>query len=453
VIRRLILVVLLAAGSLRASTTVTILHFSDYHAHALPFYTEAGERGGVARAIGFMERQKKTGALVFNGGDMMNRGAPAWSDRYRCTEWAWLNGIVDAMAFGNHDADYGNDELLRCRATIRYPILSANTTGFERSLVFERDGVRIGVFAISGPDFPALVTTARLTFSDPVSAARDVVQTLRGRDRADAVVMIGHETAEDDYRLAAAVPGIDLIFGTHAHLKRTLTKIPGTETWFISPYQYLEYISKVELVFDGHELAGVKGELVPVDASMKPDEEVAARVEKMQAELEADRRYSSLFKPVAKLPKPMSVDELWRLAVDTMRDATKADVALSTRNSFRQPLPAGTLNLDSLRAALPYDNEVVVAELSADDAKKLLSLAAEDTYVSGGIRDSGFGIGRTGGPNPESRMPIRVAVTDYMTSVAAAYRDVFSRAKLTKTGIHVRDAVMRRLGASWPAAP
>ena len=100
---------------------------------------------------------------------MLNLGAPAWSDKYMCVEWPWLNGIVDAMALGNHDPDYGDAELLHCRQQVRYPILSANTSGFERSLYFDRNGVRIGVFAIAGPDFPALVTHAKLAFSDPVA--------------------------------------------------------------------------------------------------------------------------------------------------------------------------------------------------------------------------------------------------------------------------------------------
>ena len=38
---------------------------------------------------------------------MINQGSPSWSDKYRCAEWPWLNGIVDAMALGNHDFDYG----------------------------------------------------------------------------------------------------------------------------------------------------------------------------------------------------------------------------------------------------------------------------------------------------------------------------------------------------------
>ena len=96
-----------------------------------------------------------------------------------------------------------------------------------------------------------------LHFGDPVAAARDAVRDLREKQHADVVVMIGHEHLDDDFALARAVPGIDLIFGSHSHLKRELTRIDGTTTWFISPFQYLTYISRVVLTFDGHKLTGV----------------------------------------------------------------------------------------------------------------------------------------------------------------------------------------------------
>ena len=63
---------LLAALTGQAATRVTLLHFSDYHSHALPFYTDEGERGGVARAIGFLRREKRAGALIFNGGGRLS---------------------------------------------------------------------------------------------------------------------------------------------------------------------------------------------------------------------------------------------------------------------------------------------------------------------------------------------------------------------------------------------
>ncbi|HEX9160466.1 MAG TPA: 5'-nucleotidase C-terminal domain-containing protein [Thermoanaerobaculia bacterium] len=438
---------LLIGGSLRASTTIAIVHFSDYHSHALPFYVEGGERGGLARAIGFLERAKRRGALVFNGGDMMNRGAPAWSDRYRCAEWPWFNGIVDAMAFGNHDADYGKDDWNRCRSAVAYPILSANTTGFERYRVFVRHGIRIGVFAIAGSDFPKLVTNAQFAYSDPIASARDVVDTLRNREHADAVVMIGHEHAQDDYKLASAVPGIDVILGTHTHLKRELTRIPGTQTWFISPYQYLAYVSEVELTFQKHKLASVRGRLVPIDASVKPDAKIAGRVGAMQRDLERDPVYRDLFVPIARLRRPMELDSVARFTLEAMRDAAHADAALSTTSSFRQPLPSGTIDLETLRAALPYDNEIVVGQMRGDKLQALLERANTADPASDA---RAFAIAP---PQIDDARTYTVAVTDYMSGVSAAYRDLFEGVKWTSSGARVRSEVRKRLAAQWPSAP
>jgi 5'-nucleotidase len=188
--RKAIFCLLLAFPALAGEQTVTLFHFSDYHSHALPFYTDDGERGGIARAIGYLKQQKRRGALVFSGGDTINKGSPAWSDTYQCAEWSWWNGIVDAMAFGNHDADYGYEAFERCRESTRYPILSANTAGLRPYRVFTREGLRIGVFALAGSDFAQLVKVPQLTFTDPVAAARETVRALRETERVDAVVLI-----------------------------------------------------------------------------------------------------------------------------------------------------------------------------------------------------------------------------------------------------------------------
>ena len=435
---------LIVVAPLRAATTIALLHFSDYHSHAPSFYSEGSLKGGVARTIGFLERHKRSGALVFNGGDMMNKGAPAWSDKYHCVEWAWFNGVVDAMAFGNHDADYGNDELARCRATVRYPILSANTTGFERYHVFERKGVRIGVFAIAGADFPSLVTNAKLAFTDPVVAARDVVRTLRDREHVDAVVMIGHEHASDDERLAAAVPGIDIIFGSHTHLKRDLTRISGTNTWFISPFQYGTYVSLVELTFDRKKITNVRGHLVAMDDSIVADRKITSRVASLERDLENDPATRDLFVTVLTLAQPMEVDALAAFALETMRDLAHADVALSTASSFRQALPAGPISLESLRAAMPYDSEIVVADLSGGQLRALLARAGTTDPASDARSFA------TSAPPIDETRTYHVAVTDYMARVSPSFRDVFRDAKIAGTGLHVRAEVLKRLRSRAP---
>lgn len=427
-VRRLLLILLLSLP-LYAETTITLLHFSDYHSHALPFYSDEGERGGMARAIGYLKQQKKSGALVFSGGDTVNKGAPAWSDKFGCAEWPWLNGIVDAMAFGNHDADYGREAFDRCRAQVKYPILSANTNGFPRYKVLVSRGVRVGVFALAGSDFPQLVKTPGFSFGDPLQAAREVVRTLRERERVDAVVMIGHQDVDDDYAMARSVPGIDLIFGSHSHLKRDLVQIPDTNTVFISPSQYLSYISRVEMTIADKRVRSIRGGLIPVDASLPEDGRIARRLERMRRALERDPTYRELFLPIGRLDSPLSVDALAQRTLETMREVANADVALSTKSSFRLPLPAGILTMELLRGAMPYDNEIVACTMSGAQLQRVLDAAGGESFVSG----------------PASIDPARVyrvATTDFLAHVA--HRDVFT-CEETQTGLRVRDEVRKRL--------
>jgi 5'-nucleotidase / UDP-sugar diphosphatase len=436
--RPLALILLLAtalAGN--AATRVTLLQFSDYHSHALPFYSEERpSQGGMARAVAWLRAQKRRGALVFSGGDMINKGSPSWSDKYGCVEWPWLNGIVDAMAFGNHDADYGREQYELCAKAVSYPILSANTEGFRGTAVFAVHGVRIGVLALAGNDFKTLVKSGGFVFNDPVSAAREAVRKLRDHDHVDAVVMIGHEHMNDDFALARSVPGIDVILGSHSHLKRELQKIPGTSTWFLSPYQYLTYVSRVQLTIDHHRVTNATGSLVRIDARITSDPMIARRVARMQLALEHDPQYAPLFLPIATLPSPMSVDDLGNRTVAIMREVSGADLALSTVSTFRQPLAPGTVTMEGLLAAMPYENEIVVAGMSGADVERLLALV-ESKRGS----DAFAFVARPAAIDPSRTY--RVAATDFMARVAVDYRDLFKDG--TGTGLKVREEVRKWL--------
>ena len=417
------------------TTTVTLLHFSDYHSHALPFYTDDGERGSIARAIRYLAREQKRGALVFSGGDTINQGAPAWSDKYGCAEWPWWNGIVAAMAFGNHDADYGRPAFEECKRSVAYPILSANTAGFQRYAVFTAKGKRIGVFALAGADFPKLVHVEGFTFGEPFAAAREVVRELREKERVDAVVMIGHQHLESDLAMAREVPGIDLIFGSHSHLKHDLMRIEGTQTWFISPWQYLGYISRVDITFGDGKIKNVRGQVVPVDERMGEDKQIAQRVRTMQSTLERDPVYAELFKPIGELKKAMTVRDVAMYTLGRMRAVTNAGIALSTVSSFRAALPSGTLTMEKLLNAMPYENEIVVCSMTGTEAQRLLDYSAT---FKGTDRESFIAA-------PPSLDPVQtytVATTDFLANVA--YREAFNCEK-QKTGKLVRATVKASL--------
>lgn len=463
---RAFIIAALSFASPLAASNVTLVHFTDYHSHALPFFSEDREQqGGIARAIAYLEREKSRGAFVFSGGDMINIGAPAWSDKFGCIEWSWLNGIVDAMAYGNHDADYGAAVFKACRAQLRYPILGANVVDAEGErlfdvggkpyIVLERAGRRIGVFATAGSDFEKLVRSDRrpavgARFIDRTEAARAVVEALRERERVDAVVMIGHGQREDDESLARAVNGIDLIFGTHGHLKVQLSKIDGTSTYYIAPYQYLTYVSRVEIEFDND--GGVKrisGGLVPMDDALPEDEEVKLRVGAMQRELERDPAYAELFATVGTVPRAFSLagqyeeqTTLGRFVMNIVRDAAGADLALSTTSSFRRAIAPGALRFEELRATLPYPNRVLVFELTPEELWELRQLSESKRGTDSFAQWSDV-------RKKRRSARIRVATTDYLARVAEGYAQFFAARKAIETPHEVRELVRRYIETHW----
>jgi 5'-nucleotidase len=386
-----------AADTPRAQV-VRIVHFSDYHSHAPSFHSEGRpDQGGIARAIAYLRRVRAEGdALVLSGGDMLNRRVPAWSDVYGCVEWPWLDGLVDAMALGNHDLDYGYEAFATCRKSTRVPILAANLVGTDGRpyltaegkpyLVREVAGVRIGAFALAGRDVQELIRQRdrplHTEWRDALETARAVVHTLREQEKVQAVVFFGHQARGDDEAMARAVPGIDLVLGTHSHHKSALATIPGTRTRYIAPYQYLAYVADVRLSFADGRLSGVEGALVPLDASIPPDPQVAARVAELQMNLRA--RKPERFAVVGRTAMELSdegVSERESLignwATDELRRSAGTHVFFSTASSFRGALPPGSVTMEDFLSAIPYTNRTARVRLRGSQLLQWLALSVE----------------------------------------------------------------------------
>jgi len=405
------LLALFASPALAQSTSVRVLAFSDYHSHALPFRSEGRPgQGGIARAIALLrEARRDPHTLIVSGGDMLNKNVPAWSDEFRCVEWPWLDGLLDAMALGNHDLDYGVAAFDGCRGTIRFPILSGNLllasgapylhAGGKPYVVKQVGDVRVGLFALAGPDVQRLIKPADLPpgarWTDALESARSIVKALHEQEHVQAVIFIGHQQRQDDEALARAVPGIDLILGTHSHHKSGLETIAGTSTRTIAPYQYLAYVSDVRLTFTGGRLTRVKGELLPVDSSQPEDAVLAARVAQLDRELRARRpeRFvragrTQLELSDAGLATGESLIGNW--ATEVLRQAAGTQVFFSTASSFRGSLPPGDVLAEDFYAAIPYPNTLVVGRLSGAQLAAWLALSLARRGSDGFSQQSGL---------------------------------------------------------------
>ena len=478
----------------QSSTSIVLLHTSDYHSHALPHYAD-GEYGvgGLARLIQYFrdERAANPNTVILGGGDTMNLGTPAWSDKYQCAEWPLFNGMMDAMAFGNHELDYGWSRFEQCRASASYPILSAGFVSetsepiLQPWTVVERGGIKLGIFALVGSDFDKLVKPADrpegARFIDGEKVATAIILHLRQVEKVDAVIEIGHRFYEDDVQLAQNVPGIDVILGTHSHRKEELKQIPGTGTWIISSFQYLEYVSRVELTFEDGRLATVGGGLVRMGPDRPEAPDVAAQVATMQRDLEADPQYAARFERLGRAAVELSDTNisggesvLGNWVQDTVRASAGAQVALSTSSSFRAAIPPGDVTVEDYLTAVPYKNLVLVHEMTGAQLQSLLDLSASKLGTDSFSQASGVRYAiqdgkatevlvlasPTGSPvDPSAFVPLDpaatylVATTDFQARIAPGYSDLFKQAaSVTDTGIIVNDLMMQTLRTSSPVS-
>ena len=250
--RKVILMIALLLATMSASAKgpkkITVLHTSDTHSCILPLNknladTMLADRGGFLRRIAMLkqERRKDPGLLLFDCGDF-SQGSSYYTMFKGDVEVELMNRMhYDAVTIGNHEFDFGLDNMIRLFKMAEFPIVCSNYDFADTELkdivkpylVLKRQGVRIGVFALC-PPLEGLVSRKNygpLKFLDPVEVTDRMVDVLRNREKCDVVICLSHlgwEVSDyPDNELIKRTSGIDLILGGHSH---TYLETLGYET-------------------------------------------------------------------------------------------------------------------------------------------------------------------------------------------------------------------------------
>ena len=250
--RKVILMIALLLATVSASAKgpkkITVLHTSDTHSCILPLNknladTMLADRGGFLRRIAMLkqERRKDPGLLLFDCGDF-SQGSSYYTMFKGDVEVELMNRMhYDAVTIGNHEFDFGLDNMIRLFKMAEFPIVCSNYDFADTELkdivkpylVLKRQGVRIGVFALC-PPLEGLVSRKNygpLKFLDPVEVTDRMVDVLRNREDCDVVICLSHlgwEVSDyPDNELIKRTSGIDLILGGHSH---TYLETLGYET-------------------------------------------------------------------------------------------------------------------------------------------------------------------------------------------------------------------------------
>ena len=238
IVMMIALLLVVVCGSAKGTKKITVLHTSDTHSCILPLNksladTLLADRGGFLRRIAMLkqERQKEPNLLLFDCGDF-SQGSSYYTMFKGDVEVELMNRMhYDAATIGNHEFDFGLDNMIRLFKMAEFPIVCSNYDFGDTELkdivkpyiVLKRQGVKIGVFALC-PPLVGLVSAKNygpLKFLDPVEVTTRMVDVLRRQEKCDVVICLSHlgwEVSEyPDDKFISQTSGIDLVLGGHSH--------------------------------------------------------------------------------------------------------------------------------------------------------------------------------------------------------------------------------------------
>lgn len=221
-----------------AQKQLTILHTNDTHSTILPLNpnledTMKAGRGGYLRRINMLkeERRKDPDLLLFDSGDF-SQGSGYYTMFKGDVEVGLMNEMhYDAATIGNHEFDFGLDNMARLFKMAQFPIVCTNYdfTGtvceglVKPYIVLKRKGVKIGVFALS-PKLKGLISDKNcpgVKYLDPAKVALETATILKKDMKCDMVICISHlgwdMGGEDDSYMIKGSRNIDVVLGGHSH--------------------------------------------------------------------------------------------------------------------------------------------------------------------------------------------------------------------------------------------
>lgn len=426
---------------------VTLIQLNDIY-EITP--VSGGRWGGPARVATVRNRlaEMNPNTLTLLAGDLFSPSAlgTARVDGERLAGKqmvAVLNAMgLDYATFGNHEFDLSEGQFLDRLEESDFGWVSTNVTDDEGHMF---PGVKKHeVVSVSGPDgsvfrlgFIGLcydgINPEYVDFLDPIVAAREEVEVLRGQ--TDAIVAITHLPVGQDIDLAAAIPELDLIVGGHEHENMRLFRGENL-TPIVKADANVRTLYIHDLFFD--PTSGgltVESRLLPITHEI-PDDPLTAAIADQWVEVGFAGFREAGFEPweiVAVVSQPLDGLEMTVRNRPTglttlIADAMKAEFA----DSYGALLNSGSIRIDDVIAPgpltqydviriLPFGGPVLKVEMEGSLLLRVLEQGERNQGGGGYLQRSNLertdaGAWSAGGELIQEGTWYPLAVADYLVS-------------------------------------
>ena len=407
----------MAEGALEGK--LVILHTNDIHGRAVA----DAESFGYARIAMLKKNLQAQGAevLLMDAGDF-SQGTPLVNLGYGKNAVEFMNAAgYDIATLGNHEFDWGSDNMEQNMANAKFAVVCANLTrAADGTLVFPANKIyetaigKVGVFGLDTPEtmtktHPDKVKGISFAQGEELFAVAQAQVAELEAAGCDLIVCLGHLGEDDESTgnrsidLLEKVTGIDLFIDGHSHTTidggvmngETLRTSTGNYAEAIG-YVVAEKVTEEEVtsialnaglwtIAENDEAALMLGNGIAID------EEVAAIVntinDAVEAELSATFAKTEVLLDGNRAPGVRTQEtNLGDFAADAILWAAKqalgedkVDASLTNGGGIRASIEIGDVTMKDMKTVFPFGNEVATLTITGAELLEALEAATFST--------------------------------------------------------------------------
>lgn len=407
-----------------SSEKITIIYTNDLHANLEPikvnWISKTRKVGGFSNIATIVKNEKKLNpnTFYFDAGDFFTGPVICSLTKGEAVIDVMNTMQFDAVCIGNHEFDYGWQNIPLQFKKARFPILNGNIFLQDTDnliwknpyTILRKGDLKIGVIGLHGKF--AFYDTVAETVRDGVDARDEEVYLQKYIDllkpEVDIIVLLVHEgipgrqssvgetdiarNLQKDIDLAAKINGIDILITGHAH-QGTHQALISNGTIIVSTDALGIEAGKLEIQYDKlkKKITGFTNTLDYLYDDETEDDPITLKaIENWKIKLAkiTEEKICTVSVPLTRSYGEESL--LGNMVADAMLHAfPEFDMALANSGGLREDITGPEVTTGNLISAFPFPNTVVQLNLKGDALLELFEHSAGQTngilQVSDGI--------------------------------------------------------------------
>jgi len=404
------------------SEDIIILHMNDIHADINNF----------PKIASYINKLRETNPNVFllSAGDLFS-GNPV-VDQYDKPGYPMIDLMnqlkFDVSVIGNHEFDYGQEILNNRIDQANFPFICANINA-ENAILNQPEPY---ITLETSLGFPIIVlglieTGTHIgdryipsTHPDKVEEIdfpyyRYEIKNYTNLKKSDNLFLVlSHLGEGSDQRLADENAEIDIIVGGHSH-KIIQNPYNRNNALICQAGSKGRFLGRIDIKVKDGLVLSKSAKLIEVDNLSETDDEITSLVNEYNNNDVLERVIAQ------NLAEFKNKDELGALMTDAINWKLNTDIAFQNSGGIRSWLPFGDIKVKHVYELDPFNNEVIIFEMTCDEIRSLINSGGNGDLKVAGIQyryleQAGIQLENYDGSVIDETKTYKVGISSYIAS-------------------------------------